>query len=130
MGPIISRLEAKGFKLVGLKMLRMSEEMAGRHYAEHRDQPFFQELVDFITASPVVVMAWEGEGYRRGPAVNGQYQSPASRTGNHSWGLRHLHIENVIHGSDSPASAERELQLFFRPEEILDYSRSLDQWIF
>ena len=66
VGPIISRIEAKGFKLVGLKMLRMSEEMAGRHYAEHRDKPFFQELIDFITASPVVAMAWEGDGVVEG----------------------------------------------------------------
>jgi nucleoside-diphosphate kinase len=131
VGPIISRIEAKGFKLVGLKMLRMSEEMAGRHYAEHRDKPFFQELIDFITASPVVAMAWEGDGVIEGVrrlmgSTNPLEAEPGTIRGDYG-----IYIsKNVIHGSDSPASAERELQLFFRPEEILNYSRSLDQWLF
>lgn len=131
VGEIIRRIENKGFKLVGLKMLRLSNALAERHYAEHRDKPFFQELVEFITASPVVAMVWEGDGViesvrRLMGKTNPREAEPGTIRGDFG-----IYIsKNVIHGSDSPEAAGREIQIFFRPEEIVEYTRSLDRWVF
>lgn len=131
VGEIIGRIEAKGFKLVGLKMLKLSEDMAGHHYAEHRDKPFFRELVDFITASPVVAMVWEGDGVIEGiRKLMGKTNPLEAEPGTIRGDFGVYISKNVIHGSDSPESATREIQLFFRPEEIIDYQRSLDRWVF
>lgn len=117
---ILARIQRKGYRIVGLKQFVISRELAENHYGEHKERPFFGELVDFITSGPVVAIALEGENAISGwrgmmGATNPANAAPgtiradfATTTG-----------ENVTHGSDSPESAERELGLFFKPEELL-----------
>ena len=131
VGEIIRRIEAKGFKLVGLKMLKLSQAMAERHYAEHWGKPFFQELVDFITASPVVAMVWEGNGVIESVRKLMGKTNPLEAEPGTIRGDFGVYIsKNIIHGSDSPGSAAREIEIFFRPDELVEYQRSLDKWIF
>ncbi|GFN22945.1 nucleoside diphosphate kinase [Thermanaeromonas sp. C210] len=120
VGEIISRIEGKGYRIVALKMLRLSREMAEKHYAEHRDKPFFGELIEHITAGPVVAMVLEGPnviaGWRKMMgATNPQEAAPGTIRGDYALETG----QNVVHGSDSPANAEREIALFFRPEELV-----------
>jgi nucleoside-diphosphate kinase len=114
VGEVISRLERKGLTLENLRMLTMSEELAGRHYAEHTDKPFFGELVEFITSGPVVAMEWSGEGAVAVArtlmgVTNPAEAAPGSIRGD--FGLIITH--NIVHGSDSVESARRELGIFF-----------------
>lgn len=130
-GGILVRFEQRGLKLVGLKMLLISREMAEGHYGEHRGKPFFGPLVDFITSGPVVAMVLEGKQAVTTVrdmmgATDPLKAAPGTIRG--SFGLDVG--RNVVHGSDSPASAEREIGLFFRPEELIDYSRSIDTWLY
>jgi nucleoside-diphosphate kinase len=114
VGEVISRLERKGLELVNLRLLVIDEEMAGRHYAEHAAKPFFGELVAFITSGPVVAMEWSGPSAvsvartLMGP-TNPVEATPGTIRGD--FGL--VITENIVHGSDSPESAERELGIFF-----------------
>jgi nucleoside-diphosphate kinase len=130
VGEVLGRLERRGLKLVALKMLWMSRELAETHYAEHREKPFFGELVCFITSCPVVVGVVEGPGAievtRR---TMGETDPAASAPGSIRGDLGLTIGQNLIHGSSSPAAAEREIALFFRPEEILSYERAIDRWI-
>ncbi|MBM3942297.1 MAG: nucleoside-diphosphate kinase [SAR202 cluster bacterium] len=129
-GEVISRLERRGLKLVGLKLMQVDEALARRHYAEHVNRPFFPGLVQFITAGPVVAMAWEG-----GNAIELVRQTmgatdPAKSAPGTIRGDLGVNIgRNLVHGSDKPESAQRELNLFFKPAELLDYQRSTDPWI-
>jgi nucleoside-diphosphate kinase len=114
VGEVIARLERKGLVLEQMRMLTISEEMAGRHYAEHTDKPFFGELVAFITSGPVVAMEWSGEGAVAVARTLMGVTNPAEAapgTIRGDFGLEITH--NVVHGSDSVASAERELGIFF-----------------
>ena len=129
-GEIISRFENRGLKLIGLKLMQVSEELAGRHYHEHTERPFFPGLVSFITSGPIIAMAWEGDnsiGIVRQTmgTTNPVEASPGTIRGDIAINIG----RNVVHGSDSPESAERELNLFFSQGELLDYSRSTDSWI-
>ena len=129
-GEIISRFENRGLKLIGLKLMQVSEELAGRHYHEHTERPFFPGLVSFITSGPIIAMAWEGDnaiGIVRQTmgTTNPVEASPGTIRGDLAINIG----RNVVHGSDSPESAERELNLFFSRGELLDYSRSTDSWI-
>ena len=129
-GEIISRFENRGLKLIGLKLMHVSEELAGRHYHEHTERPFFPGLVSFITSGPIIAMAWEGDnaiGIVRQTmgTTNPVEASPGTIRGDLAINIG----RNVVHGSDSPESAERELNLFFSHGELLDYSRSTDSWI-
>jgi nucleoside-diphosphate kinase len=114
VGEVISRLERKGLELVNLRLLVIDEEMAGRHYAEHAAKPFFGELVAFITSGPVVAMEWSGPS---AVSVARTLMGPTSPveaapgTIRGDFGL--VITENIVHGSDSPESAERELGIFF-----------------
>jgi nucleoside-diphosphate kinase len=130
IGQVLARFEAKGFKIVGLKLMRITPELAARHYAEHQGKPFYEGLVKHITSSPVVVGALEGPNAiavtraMMGPTK--PWEAPAGTIrGDYavSLGL------NIIHGSDSPESAAREIGLFFTPEELLEYPRATDPWI-
>lgn len=130
-GGILARFEQRGLKLVGLKMLLIPREMAEGHYGEHRGKPFFGPLVDFISSGPVVAMVLEGKQAvttvrEMMGATDPLKAAPGTIRG--SFGLDVG--RNVVHGSDSPASAEREIELFFRPEELIDYSRSIDTWLY
>ena len=130
IGEIVGRLEKRGLKLVGLKLMQVDEGLAHRHYGEHVDRPFFPGLVSFITSGPVVTMAWEANNAveivrnTMGP-TNPAAAGPGTIRGDFGVDIG----RNLIHGSDSAESAERELALFFQPGEILSYDRSNDGWI-
>jgi len=130
VGPVVSRFEQKGFKIVGLKMMRISRELAQRHYGEHRGKPFFGPLVDYITSGPVAAMVLEGPGVVeavRGMmgATNPLQAGPGTIRGDFGTDIG----RNVVHGSDSAASAAREIDLFFDARELVEYERSLEPWI-
>ena len=114
VGDVISRFERKGLTLESLSMLTISEEMAGRHYAEHTEKPFFGELVEFITSGPVVAMEWSGESAVSVSRIliggtNPAEAAPGTIRGDFGIVITH----NIVHGSDSVESAERELSIFF-----------------
>jgi len=130
VGRIITRLEEKGLKIVGMKLMRVSQKLAEQHYAEHREKPFFPELVSFITSSPIVAMVVEGPGAidevrKLMGKTNPREAAPGTIRGD--WGLSIT--MNLVHGSDSPASAAREIPIFFSDEEILDYSTADAPWL-
>ncbi len=130
VGPVLARFEAKGFKLVGLKLMRISRELAERHYAEHQGKPFFGGLVMHITSSPVVVGVLEGPGVIATTRLLMGPTKPAEAPAGTIRGDYGIDVGmNIIHGSDGAASAEREIALFFQPEELIEYPRVLDRWI-
>ena len=130
VGKIISRLENKGFRLAALKLMNVSRKLAEEHYGEHVDKPFFGDLVRFITSSPIVAMAIEGENAVQVVRTtmgltNPQEAAPGTIRGDFGLTIG----MNLIHGSDSGESAVRELNLFFGPSEILEYSKDVERWI-
>ena len=130
IGQITSRLENKGLKISGMKLMKVSEELAGRHYGEHVGKPFFDALVNFITSSPIVALAVDGDNAvavvrNVMGATNPQDAANGSIRGDLGLSIG----MNLIHGSDSPTSSERELALFFDESELLDYDRDVDNWI-
>ncbi|WP_188882754.1 nucleoside-diphosphate kinase [Alicyclobacillus cellulosilyticus] len=129
MGEIISRFERKGLKLVAARLMQVSRELAEAHYAEHRERPFFSELVQFITSSPVLAMVWEGENAVAVARSLMGKTNPAEAAPGTIRGDFGLTIGmNVVHGSDSPESAAREIQLWF-DGETLRYDKSVEVWI-
>ncbi|AEC52265.1 nucleoside diphosphate kinase [Pyrococcus sp. NA2] len=133
IGEIISRFERKGLKIVGMKMMWISRELAEKHYEEHRNKPFFEALVNYITKTPVVVMVVEGrcaiEVVRKmAGATDPKDAEPGTIRGDLALDISDA-ICNVIHASDSKESAEREISLFFKPEEIFDYPKAAD-WFY
>ena len=130
VGEIIARLERRGLKLAGLKLMQVDEALARQHYAEHVERSFFPGLLQFITASPVVAMVWEANNAVALVRQTLGETNPANSPAGTIRGDFGIDIgRNLTHGSDSPESAEREVNLFFRPEEIISYARSLDAWI-
>ena len=130
IGDVISRLERRGLKLVGLKLMKVDDALARQHYGGHVDRPFFPGLVAFITSGPVVVMAWEAENAVEAVRNTMGQTNPTDSPPGTIRGDLALDIgRNLVHGSDSPESAQRELSLFFRSDELLGYSRSNDPWI-
>ena len=130
VGAVVDRLERKGYRLTALKMLRMDAEMARRHYAEHVEKPFFGELAEFITSGPLVALVAEGPGAVAGVRKMVGETNPADSAPGTIRGDYALTISmNIIHASDSPERAETEVSLFFRPEEIFEYSRDVERWI-
>ena len=130
VGRIIARFERKGLKIAGMKMLAVDEALASRHYAEHLEKPFYPELRDFITSSPVVAMAIEGENAVEVVrdlmgVTNPQDAAPGTIRGDFGLNL----TKNLVHGSDSLASAEREVSLFFEPDELYDYGLTVREWM-
>lgn len=120
VGEIVRRFEARGFTLHGLKLLRMSRELAERHYAEHVGKPFFEPLVAFITSGPVVAMVWEGrEAIAVTRAMMGVTDPVEAAPGTIRGDLALSKEENVVHGSDGPRSAAREIDLFFDAAELV-----------
>ncbi|KQL42254.1 MULTISPECIES: nucleoside-diphosphate kinase [Bacillaceae] len=131
IGEIVSRFEKKGFQLVGAKLMQVSKEQAETHYAEHKERPFFGELVDFITSSPVFAMVWEGENViatarQMMGATNPKDSAPGTIRGEYAATVG----KNIIHGSDSPASAEREIGIFFNQNELVEYSKLIKEWVY
>lgn len=129
-GNIISRIEAKGFKLKAMKLMKINKELAREHYAEHQAKPFFGELVNFICSGPVVAMVWEGDNIISTLRLMMGKTNPAEASPGTIRGDLALKVDqNIIHGSDSGEAAQREIELFFNPEEIIDYRRDIEKWI-
>lgn len=131
VGRIIERVETKGLKIVALKMLAISRETAGAMYAEHEGKDFHAPLMEFVCSGPAVAMVVEGlEAVAAVRRLLGDTKAreAAAGTVRGDFGMSRRH--NLTHGSDSPASAEREIPLFFTPEELLDYEQTLDGWIY
>ena len=131
IGEIISRIERKGLKIVGMKMLRISQELAQKHYAEHRGKPFFDSLISYITSGPVVAMVVEGkEAVKVMRTLVGKTNpieaSPGTIRGDYAMDVG----RNVIHASDSIESANREISLFFNEEEIIEYKKFDEEWVY
>lgn len=131
VGRIVSRLEDKGLQLVGLKLMRITPQIAERHYADHRSKPFYPGLVRFMTSSPVVVAAVRGAGAiaicrNLMGATFGSKAAPGTIRGD--FGVSNSF--NLIHGSDSPEAAARELGIFFGEGEILEYPKAALDWIY
>lgn len=131
MGRVISRFEEKGLQIVGAKLMRISQQLAATHYEAHKGKKFYDGLVRFMTSSPVLVMAVRGMGAieisrKMMGATFGSKAEPGTIRGD--FGVSNSF--NLIHGSDSPEAAQREISLFFRPEEVLDYARPIDAWVY
>ncbi|MET1014576.1 MAG: nucleoside-diphosphate kinase [Paenisporosarcina sp.] len=130
IGEIVGRFEKKGFQLVGAKLMQITPELAGEHYGEHKERPFFGELVDFITSGPVFAMVWEGENVIATSrllvgATNPKESAPGTIRGDFAVTVG----KNIIHGSDSADSAVREIGLFFKEEELVSYSKDSNNWV-
>ena len=128
-GEVLSRLERKGLKLVAVKLMQVDHELASRHYEAHTQKPFFNSLVEFITACPIIAMVVEGlnavETVRRTMgATDPAKADPGTIRGDLAMDIQ----PNLVHGSDSVESAAREISLFFKPDEILSYPRTDDIW--
>lgn len=120
VGEVIARFERRGFTLCGLKALRIDRDLAERHYAEHVEKPFFESLAAFITSGPVVAMVWEGrEAVAVARAMMGVTDSAQAAPGTIRGDFSLSKEENVVHGSDSPESAVREISLFFAEDELV-----------
>ena len=129
MGRIIARFEDKAINIVGMKLIQVTPELAKQHYAEHVEKPFYQGLEDFITGAPVLAMVLEGLEVIRVVremlgATNGLKAAPGTIRGDFS-SSRQM---NLVHASDGPESAEREINLYFQPEEICAYEPCLTPW--
>jgi nucleoside-diphosphate kinase len=129
-GEIITRLERRGLKLVGMKLIQIDEALANRHYEAHVGKPFFPGLVQFITSSPVVALAVQGKNSIEVVRQTMGATDPKSADSGTVRGDLGLDIgRNLVHGSDSPEAAAHELSLFFGSGEIIDWERSIDGWI-
>lgn len=129
-GQLLTRLETKGLKIVGLKMLKVTPELSRQHYAEHVSKPFYPLLEAFITAGPVIALVAEGPKAvsvvrtMMGP-TNGAEAPPGTIRGD--FGVSRQ--MNLMHGSDSPEAAAREIAVYFKPEELVEYTSSLIDWV-
>jgi len=130
VGRILERYEQRGLKIVGLKLVQTSRDLAETHYAEHRERPFFGGLVDFITSAPLVAMALEGlNAVAVCRAINGATRPHEASPGSIRGDFALETGQNLVHASDSVANAHQELALWFAPEELADYSRDIDAWV-
>jgi nucleoside-diphosphate kinase len=128
-GRILSRFEERGLKLVGLKLVRVDRDLAERHYAIHRQKPFFRGLVDFITSSPLVAAAFEGpNAIAVVRAMVGATRPHEAAAGTIRGDFALETAQNLVHASDGPETAASELALWFRPDELADYERDIDRW--
>jgi nucleoside-diphosphate kinase len=131
VGEIISRFEKKGLQLVGLKLLQISPKLAAKHYGEHEGKPFYGELVEFITSGPVVAMVWQGQNaIALARTMMGKTNPAEAAPGTIRGDFAVFMGNNVVHGSDSPESADREINLFFTPDEVIDYNKATDFWLY
>ncbi len=131
VGSILARFEAKGLRIAALKLIQVSRELGEKHYAEHKDKPFFGGLIDFITGGPVVVGVLEGNEAitvvrSMLGATSGVAAAPGTIRGDYSISKQN----NLLHGSDSPESAAREIALWFGEGEVLDYTIAGSDWVF
>jgi nucleoside-diphosphate kinase len=130
VGPILTRLEQRGLKLVGLKLVQVSDELARRHYAVHEGKPFFDGLIRYITSGPVVVLAAEGpNAIAVVRATVGATRPNEAQPGTIRADYALTVGRNLVHASDGPDTARDELALWFAPEELVDHARDIDRWI-
>jgi nucleoside-diphosphate kinase len=128
---ILGRLERRGLRIVGLKLMQVDRALAERHYGEHQGKPFFEGLVAYITSCPIIAAVFEGTGAVESVrstmgVTNPQKAAPGTIRGDFGLEIG----RNLVHGSDSVESAEREVNLFFTAAEVLDVERSVDKWVF
>jgi nucleoside-diphosphate kinase len=131
IGETVSRLERRGLKIVGMKLMQIDEELARRHYSVHRGKPFFEGLIDYITSAPVVVMVVEGpkaiEAVRLTMgATDPVNAAPGTIRGDYALDI----LRNLVHGSDGPDTARTEVALFFGEKELVSWTRDTDRWAF
>ena len=130
IGPILSRLERRGLRFAGLKLIQITPELAARHYAVHKGKPFYEPLIEFITSGPVVVAVVEGNDAinivrKTMGATNPAQAEPGTIRADFGLEIG----RNLVHGSDGPDTAAYEIPLFFAPDELLSYERAVDGWI-
>ncbi|MEJ2750448.1 MAG: nucleoside-diphosphate kinase [Anaerolineae bacterium] len=130
IGEIIGRFERRGLKLVGMKFIQMSQALAEEHYGVHKERPFYNDLVAYITSGPVVAMVWEGkEAIAAARSTMGATKPVEAAPGTIRGDLGMEIGRNLVHGSDSPENAVKEVNLFFDAAELVDWSRVTDAWI-
>ena len=131
VGEIISRFERRGLKMAGMKMMQIDQALARRHYGVHEGKPFFEGLIEYITSAPVVVMVLEGNDViqivRRTMGATNPAEAEAG-TIRADYGLEIG--RNLVHGSDAPETAVREISLFFDDDELISWDRDVDPWVF
>ncbi|HKZ98746.1 MAG TPA: nucleoside-diphosphate kinase [Thermoplasmata archaeon] len=130
VGKVVARFEARGLKLVGLKMLRVSRSLAETYYAEHKGKAFFEPLMQYVGSGPVVAMVLEGDNAvpvvrKMMGKTNSAEAEPGTIRGDYALTIG----RNVIHGSDSPETAKKEIGLFFRRDELIEYARVDETWL-
>jgi nucleoside-diphosphate kinase len=130
MGEIVHRFERRGLKLIGMKFIQMTNELANQHYAVHKERPFFNDLVSYITSGPVLAMVWEGkDAVAAARATIGSTKpveaAPGSIRGDFGMEIG----RNLVHGSDSPENGVKEANLFFKPGELVSWARTTEGWI-
>ncbi|MBM5693693.1 nucleoside-diphosphate kinase [Listeria seeligeri] len=130
IGGIVARIEQKGIKIVAAKLMQIDRGLAEQHYAEHIGKPFFEDLIGFITSGPVFAMVLEGDDVIKTARKMMGKTNPLEADSGTIRSDYAIHTNrNVIHGSDSPESAKREIGLFFEPSEVLTYQKAVDKWI-
>jgi nucleoside-diphosphate kinase len=131
VGEIVGRFERKGFQLVGAKLMTIPVELAEKHYGEHKGKPFYDSLVQFITSGPVFAMVWQGENViELSRKIMGKTNPKDAEPGTIRGDYTMVVSNNIIHGSDSPESAEREISLFFQENELVEYDKVINSWIY
>lgn len=130
IGSIISKFEQRGLRIAGMKLMHISRELAEEHYAEHKGKGFYEPTVQFMTSGPVVVMSLEGpNAVANARQTMGATRPPEAAPGTIRADFGVDVSRNLVHGSDKPETAERELALYFKPEELIAYTRSGDTWL-
>jgi nucleoside-diphosphate kinase len=130
VGAVIQRFEQKGLRLAGLKLVQANRKLAEKHYAVHKDKPFYNSLLEFITSGPTVAMVWEGREAvsvartLMGP-TDGTKAAPATIRGDFALSVQY----NLVHGSDSPENAATEIALWFQPKELVHYQLADATWV-
>jgi nucleoside-diphosphate kinase len=130
VGEVIGRFERRGLKLLGMKFIQMSEELARKHYAVHEGRPFYEDLVGYITSGPVVAIVWEGTNAVQAARNTIGGTNPAEATAGTIRGDLGMEVgRNLVHGSDSPENGQKEASLFFAEDELVNWDRSTEGWI-
>ncbi|MBI5035207.1 MAG: nucleoside-diphosphate kinase [Chloroflexi bacterium] len=130
VGKILARFEERGFKILALKMEQVSRELAEKHYEVHKGKFFYEGLVTYIGSSPVVVMVLEGhEAIGAVRAMVGATRPWEAAAGTIRGDYAMMGLRNLIHASDAPETAEKEIALWFKPEELVAYTREIDRWV-
>ncbi|MCA9981226.1 MAG: nucleoside-diphosphate kinase [Anaerolineales bacterium] len=130
VGEIVGRFERRGLKLVGMKFMQMSQELAEEHYGVHKGRPFYNALVDYITSGPIVAMVWEGNNAIAAARATIGATNPVEANAGTIRGDLGMEIgRNLVHGSDSPENGVKEASIFFSEDELVSWTRANEGWI-